>query len=376
MKQFSFIMIIVMMSMLHAKADDKIVGFFLANDAGLTKTKLSEWHDATSFILEKKLKGVSGVVLQTDRELLMKALRYKTYNEVDACVRNEMCVRTAMEHEMLDGIVIATLIKQGEKFVVEVVFVHKNEKQATLRTKTPYELNPMMDEVSNAIASIVAEQFQDERGVLEISLSPDDATIMCNGTPIKAGITKLKEGSYALKVSKQGFIDYEEKVIMRDGDEKKLHVKLEPHVVAERVSENDSTLPRRDVQLSVTEDGKPFNLKKTYLISASVSTALSATALVIGGIYAAQVNAGIDKSKRCATEFCSDFVGTQYEVEKEKVADSQLIANTMWGIGGATALASITLWVLYGLEEDYVEQKVPSLSFIPYQDGGMVLISY
>lgn len=376
MKQFIIIVTIMIMNLLHAKADDKIVGFFLANDAGLTKTKLSEWHDATSFILDKKLKGVSGVVLQTDRKILTKALRYKTYKEVDACVRNETCVRTAIEQEMLDGIVIATLIKQGDKFVVEVMFVQKNEKDATLRSKTPYELNPMMDEVSNAIASIVAEQFHDERGELEISLSPDDATITCNGTPIKAGITKLKEGSYTIKVSGKGFVDYVEKVIIHSGDEKKLEVKLEPLVIAERVSEQDSMLPRRNVHLNVAEGVEPPNLKKTYLISASVSTALSATALVIGGIYAAQVSVGIDKSKRCATEFCPDFVGTQYEVEKGKVADSQLIANTMWGIGGATALASITLWVLYGLEEDNEAQNIPSLSFVPYQDGGMVLISY
>lgn len=376
MKQFSFIMIIVMMSMLHAKADDKIVGFFLANDAGLTKTKLSEWHDATSFILEKKLKESSGVALQTDREILTKSLRYKTYNEVDACVRSELCIRTALNREMLDGMVIATLIKQGEKFVVEVMFVYKDEQHQTIRTKTPYELNAMMDEVSNAIASIVAEQFQDQRGTLEISLSPDDATITCNGTPIKAGITKLKEGSYLLKVSKSGFMTHEEKVIIHSNDEKKMQVRLESYVLEKRVTENDSNLPRRDAQLRIETRNTSLDLKKTYLISASVSTALSATALVIGGIYTAQVVAGIDKSKQCANEFCSDFVGAQYDAQKVKASDSQLIANTMWGIGGATALASITLWVLYGLEEDKEVQNIPSLSFVPYQDGGMVLISY
>lgn len=376
MKQFSFIMIIVMMSMLHAKADDKIVGFFLANDAGLTKTKLSEWHDATSFILEKKLKESSGVALQTDREILTKSLRYKTYNEVDACVRSELCIRTALNREMLDGMVIATLIKQGEKFVVEVMFVYKDEQHQTIRTKTPYELNAMMDEVSNAIASIVAEQFQDQRGTLEISLSPDDATITCNGTPIKAGITKLKEGSYLLKVSKSGFMTHEEKVIIHSNDEKKMRVRLESYVLEKRVTENDSNLPRRDAQLHIETRNSSLDLKKTYLISASVSTALSATALVIGGIYTAQVVAGIDKSKQCANEFCSDFVGAQYDAQKVKASDSQLIANTMWGIGGATALASITLWVLYGLEEDKEVQNIPSLSFVPYQDGGMVLISY
>ena len=375
-QQCYLILAILMINLLSAKADDKLIGFFLANDAGLTNAKLNEWHDATSFMLEKKLKETNSITLQTDRKTLVKALRYKSYNEVDACVRSESCIRSSLGPEMLDGMVIATLIKQGEKFVVNIMFVYKDEKHETVQTKTQYELNPMMDEVSTAIASIIAEQFQDARGVLEIKLSPDDATITCNGTVIKEGETKLKEGSYTLKVSKKGFIDYVEKVYIHDGEEKKLQVNLEPYVLEKRVTEKDIMSPRREMTLQVVDDDSPFNLKRTYLISASVATALSATALVIGGIYTAQVSAGIDKSKQCAIEFCADFVGAQYEVEKEKAVDSQVIANTMWGIGGATAIASITLWVLYGLEEENEVQNIPSLSFVPFTDGGMVLISY
>lgn len=361
-----------------ATAQEKVIGFFLANDTGLSKAKLSEWHDATSFSIEKKSKGISNLLFQSDRSVLSRALRYKSYKDADACVRDESCVRKTLEKEMLDMLVIATLLQQGEKFEVELVVVHKDPNQKTIKTKTPYQLSNMMDEVANAVSALVVEQLQEQRGTIMVVVSPSDAHVLCNGTPIKVGATQLKAGTYVMQISKQGFVTHEEKVRVVSGDQTTVSVTLQEKVSAQhRVAEEGVSPSRRPKSLEVREVTIPdgvYDHKKAYLISASATSALSIAAFIVGGVYAAKVQESVEKAQQCATTFCPDFIGSAYTDEKAKANDNQLLANTMWGIGGATALASITLWVLYGLEED--AQHIPDISFVPVHDGGMVLITY
>lgn len=377
MKHF-LVMCALMCATSAAVAQEKVIGFFLANDAGLNKTKLSEWHDATSFSIEKKSKAISNLVFQTDRSVLTRALRYKSYNDVDACVRDENCVRKTLEKEMLDVLVIATLLQQGEKFEVELVVVHKDPNQKTIKTKTPYQLSNMMDEVASAVSALVVEQLQEQRGTIMVVVSPSDAQILCNGTPIKVGATQLKAGTYVIQISKNGFITHEEKVRVVSGDQTTISVTLQEKISAQhRVAEEGVSPSRRPKSLEVREveiQSSAYDRKKAYLISASVTSSLSVAAFIVGGVYAAKVQESVEKAQRCSTTFCPDFIGSAYTDEKAKANDNQLLANMMWGIGGATTLASITLWVLYGLEED--TQHIPDISFVPVHDGGMVLITY
>lgn len=368
----------LMCATITVEAQEKLIGFFLANDAGLNNNKLREWHDATSFSIEKKIKHVGNVVFQTDRSVLTRALHYKSYADVDACVRDEGCVKKTLEKEMLDVMMIATLLRQGDKFEVELVVVHKDPNQKTIKVKTPYQLSNMMDEVANAVSALVVEQLQEQRGTIMLMVSPSDAQIFCNGTPIKVGATLLKAGSYVVQISKNGFVTHEEKVRVVSGDQTTVTVTLQEKIPAQvRIAEEGVSSLRRPKSLEVLRVETitdSFNLKKTYLISASVASALSIAALVVGGVYAAKVQETAEKAQRCSTTFCPDFIGSAYADEKSSATDNQLLANTMWGIGGATALASGTLWVLYGLEEDI--SSIPSVSFVPFQDGGIVLISY
>ncbi len=215
------------------------------------------------------------------------------------------------------------------------------------------------------------EELVDKVGYIELTVTPDDATVLMDGKAagwISGKPLHADPGVRKIVVLKDGFTTFETSVTLASGDVEKLDVELSKAVTEASVQEDATPPEPPEPPVPAKPEHDPgITLSWTGLaIGGGTAAALAVAAGITGGLVLARRDDMLDAAALCEATTSRDTCPAAYDLQ-QRASSLKIATNVLWAMAGAALVTGVILLVTGApkmrKEEEPVDEGLDSMGF-------------